>query len=115
MIKQFFKKISVLTMSPTLDSGEPPPTSLFNRGVLDQGTFTASFVIKREGNPGTSNASSLMRDKWILNLTLSLTEHVILVKINEEAFKYPCGPTVLTKQNRLQIGYTYDYIYMDLF
>lgn len=62
MIKQSFKKISVLTMNPTLDSGESSSTSLYNRGVLDQRAFTASFVIKREGNPGTSNAPFLMRE-----------------------------------------------------
>lgn len=39
------------------------------------------------------------------------TEHAILVKRNEEAFKYSCGSAVLTKQDRLQIGYIYDYNY----
>lgn len=103
-------------MNPTLDSGEPFPTSQYNHAVLGQGSFYSIVCDKERREPWHLKCPFLDERRVDTEFDMvTHTEHAILVQRNEEAFKYPCGFAVLTKQDRLQIGYTYDYIYMDIF
>lgn len=76
MIKQFLKKISILTMNPTLDSGEPSPTFQYNRAVLGQGSFYSIICDKERREPWHLKCPFLERDEWILNLTWSHTQNM---------------------------------------